>query len=110
MKRRALRDITTVFIVAIALASCGKPVTKGELADRNAATEVERCANQYLGHPNSGPDTEIWVMCLHVSSELAQRNKINVARQVIRQKGRNVFEGGGQELSDALIVRINRGQ
>ena len=86
-------------------------ITRGELADRDAAIEVERCAKQYLGKPSSGPSTEIWIMCLHASSELARRNKINVARQVIRDQRINVFESGqpSNELSPQLIDRINRG-
>jgi len=95
------------------LTGCGQsdqPVTRGEVADRNAAMEVEKCARQYLGKSNSGPDTEVWIMCLHSSSELAGRNKINVAHQVIRYQKKNVFETNqsSAELSQQLIDRINR--
>ncbi|HKM36064.1 MAG TPA: hypothetical protein VJY83_00295 [Thiopseudomonas sp.] len=104
--------LCTVVALAI-LTGCGepdKPVTRGDVADRNAAREVERCTKQYLKASNPEPDSEYWIMCLHVSSELANRDKIKVAQQVIRSQGKNVFESdqASTELSQKLIDRINR--
>jgi hypothetical protein len=94
-------------------------ITRGEVADRQAAVDVSSCAHQYLGQSNSGPNTEIWIMCLHASSELARRDKIDVARRVIENIGYNVFEievapgwfsgGDNKTLSPALIDRVHRG-
>ena len=89
--------------------------------DRNAAANVESCANQYLGRPNAGANTEVWIMCLHVSSELAERDKLNVARQVMRKKGYNVFEvekkpswfsrsPGPSDLTPKMIDSISSGK
>lgn len=94
--------------VALILAGCGEPVTKGDVKDMNTAIEVERCARQYLGKPSNGPDTEIWITCLHASSELARRDKIKVARRILKKKG-NVFEGTMHDLSNDFIARIKRG-
>lgn len=106
-----LTQATLGLALAFFAFSATAQVTRGGVADRNTAMEVERCAKQYLGKPNSGPDTEVWIMCLHSSSELAKRNKINVARQVLRYQRKNVFESGhsSTELSQQLIDRINRG-
>lgn len=106
-----ISQVTLGLALAFFALSAVAQVTRGEVADRNAAMAVERCAKQYLGRPNSGPDTEIWIMCLHSSSELAGRNKINVARQVLRYQRKNVFESGqsSTDLSQQFIERINRG-
>ena len=81
-----------IFFLTMSISTEVTAITRGEVMDRNAAANVASCANQYLGRPNSGANTEVWIMCLHVSSELAGRDKLNVARQVIRSKGYNVFE------------------
>lgn len=101
--------LTITLAVVLAVAGC-QPVTRGEVRDREAALDVERCANQYLGKPNSGPETEIWIMCLHVSSELAGRDKVRVAERVLAQRG-NVFEPDRPStLTPSLIERIRRGE
>ena len=81
-----------ILFYAMSISTEVSAVTRGEVMDRNAATNVASCAKQYLGRPNSGANTEVWIMCLHVSSEIAGRDKLNVARKVIRAQGYNVFE------------------
>ena len=68
-------------------------VTRGEVADRNAAYETSRCARGYIQRNTSGvAEHELWLMCLQASSELAGRNPNNVAQHVVRQERRNVFQ------------------
>jgi hypothetical protein len=94
----------------LALSGCGEPMTRGDIRDMETANDVERCAHQHLGKPNSSADTEIWITCLRVSSELDQRDKIRVARRVVEKQGKNVFEDSASlDLSPSLIARIKRG-
>jgi hypothetical protein len=85
----------TAFVLLLAIVALPIPassLTRGEVRDIDAAASVERCATQYLGRRTSDANTEVWIMCLHVSAELAERDKLNVARQVLRIQGYNVFE------------------
>lgn len=60
------------------------PTTRGDIADRDAASEVARCAKQYS-------DPAMWPQCLEIVVEQTGRNSDNVARQVNRQEGRTIF-------------------
>ena len=104
--------------VMLAMPPAASQTTRGEIMDRHAAADVERCAKQYLGRQSSGANTDVWLMCLHVSAELAERDKVNVARQVIRQQRYNVFEveekpglfsrsPGPNELTPEMIERLS---
>lgn len=111
-----MRGIIGATIFALILSGCGgQPTTRGEVQDRLVASDAERCAKQYLGKPTSGPNTEIWIMCVQVSASLESRDPVNVAKQVIRQQGWNVFEfenrsGSNGELSVAGTARIASGE
>lgn len=111
-----MRLLAGLVLAAAILSGCGgAPATKGDVKDRLVAAEAERCAKQYLGKPNSGPNSEIWIMCAQVSASLERHDPVRVARQVIRQQGWNVFEfesraGSTAELSAAGIARLASGE
>lgn len=120
-----MRGATVSAIIAtlavILISSTSAAITRGEVEDRRVASEVARCAKGYIQRYSSGsPNTELWIMCLHASSELARRDKIDVARQVIRREGYNVFEiedkpgwfGNSEpkDLTVQMIDRIKRGE
>lgn len=108
---------TAVFSVVVAtLAACGgQPVTHGELLDRDAASDTDRCARQYLGRPNSGPNDEIWIMCVQIVSNRLGRDVVNVAQRIVDKEGWNVFEfenrsGAGREISEQGAARLRSGE
>lgn len=103
--------LSAMLLLAAALAGCGEPVTKGDIWDREAADDASRCAKQYLGRPNSGPDEEIWIMCTQIAAKQKSRPVARVANRVAIKQGKNVFEpGSGRELSAAMIARLESGQ
>ena len=103
--------LSAVLVLAAALAGCGEPVTKGDIWDREAADDASRCAKQYLGRPNSGPDEEIWIMCTQIAAKQKSRPVARVANRVAIKQGKNVFEpGSGRDLSAAMVARLESGQ
>lgn len=64
--------------------SSAGPTTRGDIADRRAATDVARCADQYS-------ETAMWGECLAIVAERTGRKADGIARQVNRQEGRRVF-------------------
>ena len=103
--------IFTLFAIALAVSACGERTTKGDIWDMEAADEAERCAGQYLGRPNSGPDAEIWIMCTQIASKRADRQVVRVANRVVKAQRRNVFEpGAAREISAAMIARLESGE
>jgi len=60
------------------------PTTRGDVADRNAATEVARCAKQYS-------EAAMWRQCLDIVADRTARRPENIARHVNRQEGRTIF-------------------
>ena len=60
-------------------------VTRGEVADRNAASDVVRCANGYISRGASGmSEPEIWQMCLEGVTDNARRSPSDVRPHVNR--------------------------
>lgn len=110
-----MKVIWGAIVCSLALASCGEPVTRGEVRDRQLAMDTERCAEQYLGRANSGPNAEIWIMCVQITAKQGTRDAVGVANRVIINRGWNVFEfeareGATNTLSDAGSARISSGQ
>ena len=84
-----LKTILSLIIITVAalyvLGQCTSrtPVTRGEIMDRNAAAEAERCARQYL--PNAGDASaraEIWAMCVSLAAESTGRNPEAIRRHI----------------------------
>lgn len=119
--KRTTAALLAALVVSADLTHSAAAITRGEVADMTAATEVIRCANGYIGRGSGGDKhTELWRMCLHAVAELAYRDKIDVARRVIKKQGYNVFEieedpgwfGNSEpkELTAEMIARIHRGE
>lgn len=79
--------LVLVGLAALASVSCER-TTQGDLRDREAAAEVSRCAEQYLGRPNSGSPQEVWMTCLKTVSETSGRDQDKIAAHVSRAEGR----------------------
>lgn len=74
---------------AFAIASCGgKPVTRGDVADRQAALDVAECVKGYSGGSSNAAN---WTLCVDAVSELQRRDPIKVRGWVNKQQGRQIF-------------------
>lgn len=83
---KTIFSIAIITVVALYLfGQCSKrePVTRGDILDRNAASEAQRCARQYLsGAADASARSEIWDMCIGVAAETSGRNPEAIRRHI----------------------------
>jgi hypothetical protein len=85
-----MKRIVLVVALAALVSSCGgEPMTKGDIADRQAAMDAADCVKKYSG----GSDvSDNWALCIDAISGQAGRNPEKVKDWVNRQQGRKIFQ------------------